>query len=1485
MDHHAHTANHHQVSSEMANGYGRRRIIVSDDDDEDDENDDDHHHHHHHHNGHDDARAGHTGTRRSPRGGGHTSSSSDSAEEQSEDDSEEEEDDDEEDSPRASVRRPRTARRPQQQRRPQARSARPSKSRRHKDDDSEDSESFGPAIRFSTRARATVDYTAVGQGLESEGEDSADETESAMMAHEMEMALEPQVPTIEDILDHRDEPLESDMDVDGALPRVVYLVKWKGKSYLHNTWEDEASLRHVKGHRKVLNYKSFLPDQDELDRLDADAREERTIQIELHRNFLQERSQVERIIDARQVSASDAGDMATDDGDGAMPEETEYLCKWKRLDYANCTWESVATIAPAFQKEIDEYYAREHSQFLPGKGKVYGPHDRRPRPTSKVQPSYIDAGELREYQLLGMNWLLSLWSKNENGILADEMGLGKTVQTISALSAMVHDFRNHGPFLIVVPLSVIHSWQSEFAKWAPKMNLVVYVGNRQAREVIREHEFYQASASSRKPRASDFKPNVLLTSFEMILKDETELKAIKWAYLAVDEAHRLKNANSQLYEVLKGFRTANRLLITGTPLQNSIAELNALLQFLMPEKFSDLEDFDVHGTDDGGMDKIKMLHSRLKDHMLRRLKRDVETSLPNKSERILRVDLAPMQLEFYKSILSRNFTALSSNSRSGPKLSLLNIAMELKKVSNHPFLISGAEDMALQGYEKRTTADMLRAMLMNSGKMLLLDKLLTRLKVEGHRVLIFSQMVRMLDIISDYMAYRGFRYQRLDGGTAAPVRQRSVEQFNAPDSTDFAFLLSTRAGGLGLNLTTADTVIIFDSDWNPQNDLQAMARAHRIGQTKTVHVYRLVSKDTIEEQIIERAKRKMILEYCIIKQMDTSGRHVLQLMGKAGGAGGAESASKGLAAPPDKLSREEMSALLKFGAQDLFAKDSTRTLLDDLDLDKILEDAEGQEASDRKALEDIDAAAAAQQGDATNGGSEHAVSSEFLNQFSVVDFGLDQLKWEDIIPEEDRRQAEEAEKQKELEAQRQAEEAITMRKYRKALMSTPTLANGTPAGPADAAAAAAATAAAGSGKRKRTKPAPKIEDASRDGELSISETRALHRAILHFGDIETRMDDIVADSGLEAWDVGIVKAAAVDLISAARDGIDDPNPAHFQYKGIKFHPATLITRIRDLEGLGNVLRRFLNSRTAEALSEFRIHTPLKGVVGWAISWTPREDAMLVVGIYRHGYGNWKAIHEDASLGLSSKMFLNNEAGKLPRQEHLARRADYVIQLLNSKLLPQNRQPTIDASFSRSANSGRKRARDADDADGSDDLSDAPSDDAHQPAKTATKRRRQAAARAPSSSAVSSGTASRPKRAPVAAAADRPSSRTARPPSPASNNSSLSDASDSDYNLDLCKSIMKPVKQALIGLRNAQENKDVKAKVEATKQQLAIIGKAVIQQNAKVQVDLWKYVAEWFPNGPKWTQVKALSEKLNSSSNTPDREQVASPRPQSLQRRP
>lgn len=400
------------------------------------------------------------------------------------------------------------------------------------------------------------------------------------------------------------------------------------------------------------------------------------------------------------------------------------------------------------------------------------------------------------------------------------MGLGKTVQCVSMLGYLRDELNVGGPFLVVVPLSTVPNWIRELRKWLPSANSVVYVGDTKSRHVIRQFEWGGAAGGGRgggagfsPPRTTAF--DVLVTTYELVLKDASFLSAIKWSYLVVDEAHRLKNNNAALYKGLDAMTFRNKLLVTGTPLQNSLKELWALLHFLDPVKFDDADAFAAE-YEVREAEQVMKLHAELKPHLLRRVIKDVEKSLPPKNERILRVAMSPLQKRYYKWVLTRNFRELNRGTRGSAQVSLLNIITELKKTCNHPFLfesaeaeyrLSAADAAALTGGEggggegaaAASSAEAAEAdrLVLTSGKMVLLDKLLRRLKVTGHRVLIFSQMVRMLDIIADYCKLRGFQYQRLDGSTPAAARHSAMDHFNAPGSSDFVFLLSTRAGGLG----------------------------------------------------------------------------------------------------------------------------------------------------------------------------------------------------------------------------------------------------------------------------------------------------------------------------------------------------------------------------------------------------------------------------------------------------------------------------------------------------------------------------------------------------------------------------------------------------------------------------------------------------------------------------------------------------------------
>uniref|UniRef100_A0A8C1KR50 Chromodomain helicase DNA binding protein 1 n=1 Tax=Cyprinus carpio TaxID=7962 RepID=A0A8C1KR50_CYPCA len=660
---------------------------------------------------------------------------------------------------------------------------------------------------------------------------------------------------------------------------VQYLMKWKNWSHIHNTWETEETLKqqNAKGMKKLDNFKK--KEQEKKKWLKAASPEDVeyfNCQQELMDDLHSQYQLVERII-GHSNQKSTAG-------------YPDYLCKWQGLSYSECSWEDGALIARKFQKCIDEYMSRNQCKTIPSREcKVL---KQRPRfVPMKKQPHYIGADglELRDYQLEGLNWMAHSWCKGNSCILADEMGLGKTIQTISFLNYLFHEHQLYGPFLLVVPLSTLTSWQREIQLWAPQINVVVYLGDIGSRNMIRTHEWMH-------PQTKRLKFNVLLTTYEILLKDKSFLGNVSWAFIGVDEAHRLKNDDSLLYKTMIEFKSNHRLLITGTPLQNSLKELWSLLHFIMPIKFHSWELFEEEhgkGRDSG----YTSLHKELEPFLLRRVKKDVEKSLPAKVEQILRVEMSAVQKQYYKWILTRNYKALSKGTK-GSRSGFLNVMMELKKCCNHCYLIKSPEE---EFYNRQ---EGLQHLIRSSGKLILLDKLLVRLKERGHRVLIFSQMVRMLDILAEYLKYRQFLFQRLDGSIKGEMRKQALDHFNAEGSEDFCFLLSTRAGGLGINLASADTVVIFDSDWNPQNDLQAQARAHRIGQKKQVNIYRLVTKGSVEEEIIERAKKKMVLDHLVIQRMDTTGKTVLH-------TGAAPSSST-------PFNKEELSAILKFGAEELF---------------------------------------------------------------------------------------------------------------------------------------------------------------------------------------------------------------------------------------------------------------------------------------------------------------------------------------------------------------------------------------------------------------------------------------------------------------------------------------------------------------------------------------------------------------------------------------
>jgi SWI/SNF-related matrix-associated actin-dependent regulator of chromatin subfamily A member 5 len=531
------------------------------------------------------------------------------------------------------------------------------------------------------------------------------------------------------------------------------------------------------------------------------------------------------------------------------------------------------------------------------------------------QPASLQ-GQLRGYQLEGLNWMINLQEQGINGILADEMGLGKTIQTISVMTYLL-DFKNiTGPHLVLLPKSTLSNWIQEFKRFSPKLRTLRFHGDKEERQaLIREVLMPGVSPEDRSW-------DVCVTTYEIARMEQTALAQVAWRYLVVDEAHRLKNEASMFSVAVRGFTAQHRLLLTGTPLQNNLRELWALLNFLLPDVFGDADKFGAFfdlDIDDNEKKTslISQLHKILRPFMLRRLKSDAAKELPPKTETILFTNLSQVQRDVYKGLLMRNLDAVNGGSGTA-RSSLLNIVMQLRKCCNHPYLFAGVEDRSLDPLGEHVVQ--------SCGKLRLLDKLLARLARDGHRVLLFSQMTRMLDILEDFMRMRGHPYCRIDGDTSYDEREDLIENFNAPGSDKFCFLLSTRAGGLGINLQSADTVVLYDSDWNPQADLQAQDRAHRIGQRRPVRVFRLVTENTIEEKVVERAQQKLKLDAVVVQQ--------------------------GRLAESTRLGKDDLLSALRFGADAVFR--SSEGEVTEEDIDAILARGEARTAELSEKLQKAD---------------------------------------------------------------------------------------------------------------------------------------------------------------------------------------------------------------------------------------------------------------------------------------------------------------------------------------------------------------------------------------------------------------------------------------------------------------------------------------------------------------------------------------------------
>ncbi|KAI9007184.1 P-loop containing nucleoside triphosphate hydrolase protein, partial [Gaertneriomyces semiglobifer] len=475
------------------------------------------------------------------------------------------------------------------------------------------------------------------------------------------------------------------------------------------------------------------------------------------------------------------------------------------------------------------------------------------------QPECVKNGELKPYQIEGLDWLLYKWLKREGAILADDMGLGKTVQIVALLTSLWSDYRK-GPFLICAPSSTVGHWAQELQKWSASELCVVNYRDEETRP-------------KRLKRGKNVRCHVVISNYETFLRDDG-LAEIAWDAMVCDEGHRLKSDQAKTFTALSRMKVEWKVLLTGTPLQNNLRELFNLLSFLDPSAFNDPVAWENKYGDKELKDDtcVPDLHAALKPYILRRTKDDerVQLNLPPKREYFVPVELTAAQKELYKSVLSKNADLMKaigvtlSGSSDARLKSLQNLLMELRKICNHPYCFTGIPEY---DYTKGMREEKFKEMVDIGGKLALLDRMLPKLQERGHRVLLFSQFRMTLDVLEEYVKGKGWRWARMDGHTPIEVRQPLINAFNSPDSDIFVLLLTTRTGGEGINLTAADTIILYDADWNPHRDIQAMSRVHRIGQQRPVMVYRFFSRGTAEEKILEVGKKKLVLDWMIIEGM------------------------------------------------------------------------------------------------------------------------------------------------------------------------------------------------------------------------------------------------------------------------------------------------------------------------------------------------------------------------------------------------------------------------------------------------------------------------------------------------------------------------------------------------------------------------------------------------------------------------------------------
>ncbi|KXG53077.1 SNF2-related protein [Penicillium griseofulvum] len=591
-----------------------------------------------------------------------------------------------------------------------------------------------------------------------------------------------------------------------------------------------------------------------------------------------------------------------------------------------------------------------------------------------AQPALVTGGELMEYQMDGVNWLLYMFFQRKNAILADDMGLGKTIQVITMISALIEKL-DCFPFLVVVPNATVPNWRREIKSWSPDVRVVTYYGSALAREMASKHEMFHQNGT--------LSCHVVIASYESMADDGAKqvLSGINWAGLVVDEGQRLKNDKTQLYERLRRMKFGFKLLLTGTPLQNNIRELFNLVQFIDPAyNAAKLE------NQYGGYlsnEQISELHDMIRPCLLRRTKAEVLPFLPPMVQIIIPISMSVVQKKLYKSILKKNPQLIKAickkqtgQWKKAERHNLNNILMQLRKCLCHPFIYN--RDIEEQTLDSQLSH---RRLVEASGKLQLLNLMLPRLRERGHRVLIFSQFLENLTIVEDFLTGLGLQYCRLDGKLSSREKQQQIDQFNAPDSSFFAFLLSTRSGGVGINLATADTVIIMDPDFNPKQDMQALSRAHRIGQKNTVLVFHLVVRASVEEKIMQKGKTKMALDHVLIDRIEAG------------------------------QDEEDLESILKHGAQALFNNDDSADIkYDSQSIDKLLDRSQAEQAQQ---MTNEESSTPNEQGQFNFARVWQKDRGSLEEVTETEDTPIDLTAWEKILQEREREAQEEASRQAE----------------------------------------------------------------------------------------------------------------------------------------------------------------------------------------------------------------------------------------------------------------------------------------------------------------------------------------------------------------------------------------------------------------------------------------------------------------------------------------